>query len=189
MKEKWKYIEGSLHYAVSNLGRVKRLEHGKWFYISKCYVLSKERILKQSNRNSKRYWRIEIRYVDGRIVMESVHRLVAKAFVRNTENLPQVNHKDGNKNNNSWDNLEWCDGLYNIRHAIEIGLRPSTIYKRGTESNFNKHSEETIKRIPALVKEGLSYSEISRILGISRTLISEVRKGRTWVHLNLKFED
>jgi len=51
-----------------------------------------------------------------------VHRLVAKTFIPNPDNLPQVNHKDGNKKNNHVDNLEWISRSGNIRHAYDNGL-------------------------------------------------------------------
>lgn len=54
--------------------------------------------------------------------LQYIHRLVAMAFIDNPDNFPEVNHKDGNKANNSLDNLEWVTGLQNKRHAIETGL-------------------------------------------------------------------
>lgn len=52
----------------------------------------------------------------------SIHRLVAEAFIPNPYGLSQVNHIDGNKNNNSISNLEWCTQSENILHAYKIGL-------------------------------------------------------------------
>ena len=51
-----------------------------------------------------------------------IHRLVAQAFIDNQNNYPEVNHKDGNKQNNCVDNLEWCDRGYNLKHALNLGL-------------------------------------------------------------------
>ena len=55
-------------------------------------------------------------FVNGRQVTTYLHRLIAEAFIDNPYNLPEINHKDGNKLNNTVDNLEWCDGSYNSLH-------------------------------------------------------------------------
>lgn len=52
-----------------------------------------------------------------------VHRVVAETFLENPINLPEVNHIDGNKQNNSVYNLEWCSRNYNLKHAYSVGLR------------------------------------------------------------------
>lgn len=64
-----------------------------------------------------------------------IHRLVGLQFLPNPDNLPQINHKDGNKLNNSISNLEWCSASYNIEHAYMTGL------KVNSESNRKLASE------------------------------------------------
>ena len=57
----------------------------------------------------------------------SVHRIVAAAFIPNTNNYPQVNHKDENKDNNAADNLEWCTAKYNMNYGEMAKIRHTLI--------------------------------------------------------------
>lgn len=55
---------------------------------------------------------------NGKRIHKRIHRLVAETFIPNPSNLPQVNHKDENKMNNSVENLEWCDNKYNSTYSM-----------------------------------------------------------------------
>lgn len=79
-----------------------------------------------------------------------VHRLLAIAFIPNPNNLPEVNHKDGNRLNNSLDNLEWVTRVENMQHAIDSGLR--TYSNRMTEAEFMNCLQEVI--------DGCSYKDL-----------------------------
>ena len=68
----------------------------------------------------------------------NVHRLIAETFIPNPDNLPCVNHKDGNKLNNAVDNLEWCTHSENTLHAFRTGLQKSN--GRGEVKKYVNHN-------------------------------------------------
>ncbi len=106
MVEEWKDIEGfEGYYQVSNYGRVKS------FRKATRYGAKNEYILKNAVANHG-YCQVTL-YTPSKREKHTVHRLVAKAFVPNPYNLPQINHKDENVLNNRADNLEWCTPKYN----------------------------------------------------------------------------
>jgi hypothetical protein len=112
MTEEWKDIEGYENlYQVSNMGRVKSLGNGK-------SNKSKLKIMK-TTLNHKGYPMIGLMN-NGVKRTFSVHRLVAKAFIPNPDNLPQVNHIDEVKTNNCVENLEWCTNEYNHNYGTRI---------------------------------------------------------------------
>lgn len=113
MEEIWKDIEGFEGlYKVSNLGRVAsvhRYNRGRIFgdKIKQPSIDKRNRITMELNRYGKAY-----RFV--------LARLVAKAFIPNPDNLPQVNHKDENPLNNVVTNLEWCTAKYNCNYGTRV---------------------------------------------------------------------
>jgi hypothetical protein len=105
------------------------------------------------------------------------HRLVALAWVPNPQNLPQVNHKNGNKTDNHPENLQWVSNQQNRDHAVATGLQPrgSRISKRLFES------EVTIIR--TMASDGVPQSKIAREFGVCQQTISHIVRGSTWKHV------
>jgi hypothetical protein len=105
------------YYQISNMGRVK----------------SKFNFIRKSSLDKDGYLRIS--FIDKnnnkKILNYFIHRLIAIAFIPNLKNLPKVNHKDGNKLNNSIENLEWVSGHENLEHARKIGLTNNVCDKNG----------------------------------------------------------
>lgn len=109
--EEWKPVEEFEGlYEVSNFGRVRSLNHKRANRYS--YYIQKGRILKSGLNKKTGYWTVVLSK-NGKYFTKRVHQLVAKAFIPNPNNYPCVNHKDENKNNNKFDNLEWCTYKYN----------------------------------------------------------------------------
>lgn len=88
------------------------------------------------------YKRVLLMTLDGKRCHKLIHRLVAEVFLSNPNNFPQVNHIDGNKNNNHYSNLEWCTHQYNNIHALKTGLR--TGRKKGKQITINNISFNSV---------------------------------------------
>ena len=101
-------------YQVSNLGRIRSLDR-LVKHAFKGYSRLKGKI-KPCRKNTHGYLNINL-CKDGKAKTLLIHRLVAQAFLPNPDNLPEVNHKDENKENNRVDNLEWCTSLYNNSYS------------------------------------------------------------------------
>ena len=120
-KEIWKNIEEyENYYQVSNYGKVKSLKRIIIRSDNKPY-LQKEQLLKPG-KTKKGYLQVVLTK-EFKTKPCRVHRLVAQAFIPNPNNLPQVNHIDGNKENNNVSNLEWVSNYDNMQHSIKTGLR------------------------------------------------------------------
>lgn len=122
MKEEWRTIEGTNNkYSVSNLGNVKRNEHYTMVIPSSQHPNGSKAFYKEKEVKGyicrEGYKIVYLSVSPNKRLIKKVHRLVAEAFIPNPNNLPQVNHKDENRLNNSVQNLEWCDSHYNNNYG------------------------------------------------------------------------
>ena len=128
MIEQWKDVAGYEGlYKVSNFGNV--LSCMRYVKGSRCEKkIVSERMLRPLL--SRGYASVAL-CKEGNVKRESVHRIVANAFIENPMNYEVVNHKDGNRLNNNVSNLEWCSYKQNIAHAKEVlGIDYRTLAKR-----------------------------------------------------------
>ena len=116
----------------------------------------------------------------GKTKLFRVHRLVAEAFIPNPNDLPQVNHKDGNKLNNSVENLEWCTNLENMRHSVETGLR-------NIKGENNPSAKLTVKDVINIRKEYIPKSKefgtvaLARKYGVTNVMIGKIIRNECWI--------
>lgn len=166
MKEIWKDIpDTNGMYKVSNFGSVFSAKSKKKLSICKA---------------KKGYCVCNISK-NGNTKTTYVHRLVAKAFIPNPKKKLQVNHIDGNKQNNNIENLEWCTDKENKDHALKNGLITDQIGESNYASKINKEKALTIRK---LCNEGdYTQKEISCILNVSKSIVSDVHRRKSWKHI------
>lgn len=164
--EIWKLIpEFNNRYYISNLGRV--------WSDSSCRILT----IFTTNLG---YCRVNFT-VNRKCNAHLLHRLVAKAFLPNPYNKPEVNHKDGNKSNNKANNLEWSTSSENKQHAIETG-----IFSIGTSRPSAKVNEYIVQNIlEDRFVNFLTQEKLSDKYNISRTAIRNIINRKTWKHVPL----
>ena len=163
-QETWLPIIDYPLYLVSDMGRVKRIAHSINVFPKTKLPYTKIREDKILSIESLRmgYPIVGIQNSNGAKI-ESVHRLVAKAFIPNPENKPQVNHIDNNPKNNHASNLEWCTGSENIQHCHNQDRHPSAT------------STEKVKECTDLWETGLyTIKEISKISNINYGTLTHI---------------
>jgi hypothetical protein len=139
-------------YEVSNFGRVRRVcICGSWIFgrypvVALCGQRRKSRIA-------------------------HVHSLVARAFIGPRPTDHQVNHKDGDRENNRPENLEYVTMMQNIRHAIKIG------------KIITKLTPETVREIRRRHKAGASQCALAKEFGVCRRAIGQAVSRVTWKHV------
>lgn len=159
-------VPGYPDYEVSSLGSVRRPVGG----FRKTAIGLKSRMRNQ-------YLSVSIKHDgEGLYRNHSLHRILAASFIPNPENLPCVNHKDGNKLNNNLSNLEWVTYKQNSDHAIQNGL----INNHGEGNRQHVLKSDKVIELVGHGRAGASYASLARKHGVSESTICDIFAGKTW---------
>lgn len=125
------------------------------------------------------YYHVTVRINDEKSTIR-IHREVAKAFIPNPDNLPEVNHKDGNKLNNRISNLEWCTRSYNVQHAYDNGLKVATP-SYGENHGRHKLTQQQVNEIrDKYIPRKYTAAKLAKEYGVSISLISSIIRNEIW---------
>ena len=191
-KEKWKNLDDvdeisckyptGGKYSVSTKGRIRNNRRKK--------IMKLERGNKH-NRKGQYWMRITLYFDDKKLRHFSVHRLVALAFIPNPENRPQVNHRDGNPENNNVSNLEWATESENMLHAFRNKLVTVHLGERRSNSVFEDYD---VRLVYKMMNEGMKPKEIyENLVEFSynpkitysrvKSLVKHLRDGKHWLYI------
>lgn len=138
------------------------------------YHSGKPLVLKQA-RVSSGYLAVGL-FSSEKRQQRTVHSLVAHAFLGPRPKGYVINHKNGNKQDNSLANLEYVTAAQNSEHAKSLGL-----YASGERNHFAKLTEQEVLRIRSAEFADLKQGQIAKLFGIHQTTVSLIRSSRTWV--------
>ena len=96
--------------------------------------------------------------------------------------MEQVNHINGNKEDNSTENLEWCTQEYNNFHAYN-----SNLLNRYEDRPEAKLTKEKVLQIPKLIKQGATTDDLKNLFNVSRRCIDNIFEGKNWTGLGVDF--
>lgn len=191
MSEVWVYIPGyEGAYMVSNEGRIKGLSRSVSYKSANGKPVSApltEKLLKP--HLCQGYWKVDL-YKNRVREKAYVHILVAQMFVPNPDNKPQVNHKDGNRANSNFENLEWTTQKENVQHARTVLNRTFNSHPpKGKDSPYSK----PVLQLDAngnIIKEWAALADIQRECGYKPSHIGNCCRGkhRTMYGYSWKFK-
>lgn len=167
--EIWKDVKDIPGYKVSNFGRILSCDIEFFTYNGTKKSYKKGKILKP-RKVAHGYLAVHTNSSSNYLI----HRLVADAFLDNPLNKSQVNHIDGNKQNNQVINLEWCTPSENCKHAHKLGLR---VGKSGEKNSMAKFSDEDIKTMRYL-RKSMKVVDIAKLFKANAKYISAVTSNK-----------
>jgi hypothetical protein len=157
----WKTIKNESQYEVSSDGQVRNIRTGH---------------VKSLRLDRYGYSRVTL-YPSGKTY--TVHRLVSETFLENSEDLPQINHKNGNKTDNNVENLEWCNASHNAKHR-DTELRSKWKGQQNPEAvlTFAQAKEIKYGDFP-----NMTNKQIGKLYGVKDEAVRQIRNGTNWKHI------
>lgn len=173
--EEWKIMAGiNEMYSISSFGKVINNKTGRYRRLCK---------------DTKGYLRVGL-MIEGKMTTRKVHRLVATYYVENPLSKPEVNHDDGNKANNHYNNLIWATGQENMQHAYFTGLKVVTQNQRDCGRRMlvgNGHSNKAVINIETK-EEFKNITTAAKSIGYSRSGLSGMLTGFRKNHTPIRFK-
>lgn len=181
--ETWAKLDFTPDYEVSDKGRVRRITKAKRGPRREVPFIVKKQVTKAndgSNGKARRSGGYELvhMWIDGRNTIRQVHRLVMHAFCGPSK--LQVNHIDGNKQNNCLENLEYCTPAQNRWHAKNT----LDAYTYGENHHNSKLNTAQVEAIHVLVGQNWSYEKIGKVVGCTGANVSVIAKKEGWTHVD-----
>lgn len=172
--EQWRKVVSNPNYSVSDHGQVRRDDTNH---------------IKTPNKDRYGYEKVDLYQYSERST-KKIHRLVAEAFIPNPDDKPEINHKDGNKENNHVSNLEWTTKRENIDHAMEHGLLKGRKPSYGMRGKKNPNGGVKGKPV-RVVETGEIFKNIYECSVCKKCRargITECLHGRQHTHRGMHFE-
>ena len=171
MPDTWSKIKGFDNYSVSTSGEIRNDNTGK---------------IKAPKKSTNGYYAVDL-YNSGIRTTCRVHRIVGETYVDNPDMKPQLNHKDGDKFNNDYTNLEWVTAKENMRHAFKNGLcKPNRSMLGKRKPNAGRHGKPV--RIIETGEVYKSITECEKAINGNNGHICDCLSGRQKTHRGYHFE-
>ena len=163
-------------YLISSYGRIFSINYaGKYHNIKQ---------LKTNIDEITGYERITITY-QKYVVTLSIHRIVAKAFIKNNDPIKkiEVNHKDSNRTNNNVENLEWVSPKYNVQYSFEKGLR-----KCGEEHPVSIYSNNQITKVCEMLENNYPINKICECTLVKKDTVKDILYRKSWKNISYNYD-
>lgn len=156
-------------YEVSNYGDIRNIKTGK---------------LRKPSKDKEGYLNINLSAISKKYKGFGVHRIVAKTFIPNPNNLETVNHINYDKTDNRVCNLNWMSNYDNIQDAKIHGR---FLHRKGEDAPNSKYTELQINSVCKLLEEGFQNKDISKITGVPKNIIGFIKNGSIWTHISKNY--